>query len=43
MDYYARKQRELAKAERRETIKTWLTAVAILPVLWVFMVLFLSI
>jgi len=43
MDYYSRKKREQAKAARRETIKIWATAVVTLPVLWLFMVLFLSI
>lgn len=43
MDYYTRKQRERKQAERRDTIKAYATAVAILPVLWLALVLFLSI
>lgn len=47
MDYYTRKQRERKEAERREArremVKTIITVVVTLPVLWVIAVLFLSI
>lgn len=43
MDYYAKQQRKMRQAQRRDTIKAYLTAVAILPVLWIFAIVFLSI
>lgn len=47
MDYYARTQARRKAAERRakriETAKTVGTVVVLLPVLWVFAILFLSI